>query len=52
MKRLPLARPISVRPACRASATASLVKPDRETRIGMRICTVLITISVVRRPVV
>ena len=36
----------------RASSTPQAVKPERETRIGMPICTVLITISEVSRPVV
>src|SRR3546814_4367549 len=35
----------SVRPACFASATPQAVKPERDTRMGMPICTVLITIS-------
>jgi hypothetical protein len=48
----PPARPISVSPACRARSTPQAVKPERETRIGMPICTVLITISEVSRPVV
>jgi hypothetical protein len=52
MKRLPLARPMRVSPALRASSTPQAVKPEREIRIGMRICTVLITISEVSRPVV
>ncbi len=52
MKRLPLQRPISVRLACRARSTPQAVKPLRETRIGMPMRTVLITISEVRRPVV
>ena len=52
VNRLPLARPISVRSAFCASSTPQAVKPERETRIGMRICTHLITISEVRRPVV
>ena len=51
-KRLPLARPISVKPACRASSTPQAVKPEREIRIGIPICTVLMTISEVSRPVV
>src|SRR5215831_2084599 len=51
-KRLPLARPIKVSPACRARSTPQAVKPDREIRIGIPICTVLITISEVSRPVV
>ena len=38
--------------ALRASSTPQAVKPERETRIGMPICTVLITISEVSRPVV
>ena len=51
-KRLPLARPIKVRFALRASSTPQAVKPEREINIGIRICTVLITISEVSRPVV
>jgi len=51
-KRLPRARPISVRPACRASSTPQAVKPERETSTGISIITVLITISEVSRPVV
>ncbi len=51
-KRLPLQRPISVRFASRASSTPQAVKPDRDTRMGMPIRTVLITISEVSRPVV
>ena len=52
MKRRPLARPISVRFAWRASSTPQAVNPEREIRIGIAICTVLITISEVNRPVV
>ena len=52
IKRLPFARPISVSPASRASSTPQAVKPEREIRIGIAICTVLITISEVSRPVV
>ena len=51
-KRLPRARPIRVRPAFRASSTPQAVKPERDTSTGIRIFTVLITISEVRRPVV
>ena len=51
-KRLPRARPISVRLALRASSTPQAVKPEREIRIGMPMRTVLITISEVSRPVV
>src|SRR5439155_15754988 len=50
--RFPLARPIRVSPAWRARSTPQAVKPEREIRIGMPICTVLITISEVSRPVV
>ena len=51
-KRLP-ARPADQRQTgLRASSTPQAVKPERETRIGMPICTVLITISEVSRPVV
>ena len=49
---LAAARPIRVRLALRASSTPQAVKPEREIRIGMPICTVLITISEVSRPVV
>ena len=52
MKRFPLARPTRVRLASRASSTSQAVKPEREIRMGMRICTVLITISLVSLPVV
>ena len=52
MKRFPRARPISVNPTCRARSTPQAVKPDRETRMGIPIRTVLITISEVSRPVV
>ena len=52
MKRLPRARPISVRLAWRASSTPQAVKPEREIRIGMPMVTVLMTISLVSRPVV
>ena len=38
--------------ALRASSTPQAVKPERETRIGMPMRTVLITISEVSRPVV
>jgi len=38
--------------ACRARSTPQAVKPEREITIGMPICTVLITISEVSRPVV
>src|SRR4051812_25507674 len=38
-KRLPLARPTRVRPACRASSTPQAVKPERDTRIGIPIWT-------------
>src|SRR5262245_31164601 len=48
-KRLPRARPTSVRFALRASSTPQAVKPERETRIGMPMRTVLMTISEVRR---
>ncbi len=48
----PLARPISVNPALRARSTPHAVKPEREIKIGMRIWTVLMTISLVSRPVV
>ena len=41
-----------MRSALRASSTPQAVKPEREIRIGIRICTVLITISQVSRPVV
>jgi len=51
-KRLPRARPTNVRLALRASSTPQAVKPERDTRIGMPMRTVLITISEVRRPVV
>src|SRR5215472_2488171 len=51
-KRFPFARPMRVSPACRARSTPQAVKPEREIRIGMPICTVLITISEVSRPVV
>ncbi len=52
MKRLPRARPISVKLALRASSTPQAVNPEREIRIGMPMRTVLITISEVSRPVV
>ena len=52
MKRLPRVRPTRVSPTCRASSTPQAVKPDRETRIGIPMRTVLITISEVSRPVV
>jgi hypothetical protein len=51
-KRLPLQRPIRVSFASRASSTPQAVKPERLTRMGMPMRTVLITISEVRRPVV
>src|SRR6185503_1832608 len=51
-KRLPRARPINVKPAFFANSTPQAVKPERDTSTGMRILTVLITISDVRRPVV
>src|SRR5476651_1615869 len=51
-KRLPRARPISVRLALRASSTPHAVKPEREMRIGIPMRTHLITISEVSRPVV
>jgi hypothetical protein len=43
---------MSVRPVLRASSTPQAVKPDRDTRMGMPILTVLMTISEVSRPVV
>ena len=49
---LALGAPDQRQPACRASSTPQAVKPEREIRIGMPICTVLITISEVSRPVV
>src|SRR3712207_8632236 len=47
------ALPISTRvsPAWRANSTPQAVKPEREISTGMRISTVLMTISEVRRPV-
>lgn len=52
MKRLPLARPIRVRPVRLASSTPQAVKPEREISTGIPICTVFSTISLVNRPVV
>jgi hypothetical protein len=52
MKRLPLARPTRVSPTWRARSTPQAVKPERETRIGIPIRTVLMIISEVSRPVV
>jgi hypothetical protein len=52
MKRFPRVRPTRVSPTCRARSTPHAVNPDRETRIGIHIRTVLITISEVSRPVV
>jgi hypothetical protein len=52
MKRFPRVRPTSVNPTCRARSTPQAVKPERDTRIGMPMRTVLITISEVSRPVV
>ena len=52
VNRLPRARPTSVSPTSRASATPQAVNPEREIRMGMPIRTVLIVISEVNRPVV
>ena len=52
MQRLPLARPIRVRPVRLASSTPQAVKPEREISTGIPICTVFSTISLVNRPVV
>src|SRR5207237_6582209 len=37
-KRLPLARPIRVTPACPAGSAPQAVKPERDIRIGMHDC--------------
>ena len=52
MKRFPRARPTSVSPTCRARSTPHAVKPERDTRIGIPIRTVLMIISEVSLPVV
>jgi hypothetical protein len=52
MNRWPRARPISVSPAWRASSMPQAVKPERDTKIGMRMVTHFRIISEVRRPVV
>jgi hypothetical protein len=50
--RLPRARPITVMPTCRARSTPHAVKPDRDTRIGIRMAAHLRIISEVSLPVV